>query len=414
MSKQTLYIPKKINVGFQLREGTYTGKLAYVIYWDDKGKLKKEVSWESWRHKPGDKRNVRVSTGPNPGDWEWQDKILDDEVKPEVFENVPTEGFVLNKGVGGQRESWGWNARNEYIRVYDPRGFEFEISVANLLYIFQECTSTKGKGLEGEFVYSWDGKELVLLPVGTYEYEQSSKFTRLQSKKLTKNDIIEGGTYLDKNKNTLIYIGRFPWYEINYYSNKEGLTDKKRHVFYDIERNQFVRHEGYVKLAKVINNECVNNYAELVEKFLKSKNGSYPVKFRLEPAKVAFEIRRNSYSEPKKNNYFMKGNDNEVLEVCIKADTSWNKEKRETELLGFNIKKYATHTIEDKTIIRNYHKDRYGYSFNRSSEDHKKSYIAYRLTEDQIKDFELFDLVIMNNEGGEHHNEEYNYYIYKQ
>jgi hypothetical protein len=37
-----------------------------------------------------------------------------------------------------------------------PRGFEFEISIPNLLYILQECNSTKG--LDGEFVYAWDGK----------------------------------------------------------------------------------------------------------------------------------------------------------------------------------------------------------------------------------------------------------------
>src|SRR6056300_218958 len=101
--KTQLYIPKKINVGYQKRGGTYTGKLAYIIYWDDKGVLRKETSWQSWR---------------------------DQKIDNTEIENVPIEGFVLNKGVGGQRESWGWNARNEYIRVYDPRGFEFEISVA--------------------------------------------------------------------------------------------------------------------------------------------------------------------------------------------------------------------------------------------------------------------------------------------
>lgn len=52
----TLYIPKKLNVGFQKRDDTYTGLLGYVIYWDDKGKLRKEPSWNSWRHKPGDKK----------------------------------------------------------------------------------------------------------------------------------------------------------------------------------------------------------------------------------------------------------------------------------------------------------------------------------------------------------------------
>jgi len=93
-------IPETISVGYQERKDTYTGKLAYVIYTDAKGVLRKEKSWDSWRDK---------------------------KIKATQHTNEPISGFVLNKGVGGSRESYGWNARNEYIRVYDPRGFEFEI-----------------------------------------------------------------------------------------------------------------------------------------------------------------------------------------------------------------------------------------------------------------------------------------------
>ena len=45
-----IFIPTKINVGFQERKDTYTGKLAYVIYFDEKGKLRKETSWQGWRY----------------------------------------------------------------------------------------------------------------------------------------------------------------------------------------------------------------------------------------------------------------------------------------------------------------------------------------------------------------------------
>ena len=67
--KSNIFIPKTINVGYQERSGTYTGKLAYVIYYDQKGKLRKEASWNSWRDK----------------------NIPNDE-----FDNIPMEGFVLN------------------------------------------------------------------------------------------------------------------------------------------------------------------------------------------------------------------------------------------------------------------------------------------------------------------------------
>jgi hypothetical protein len=173
---------------------------------------------------------------------------------------------VLNKGVGGTRESWGWNPRNEYIRVYDPRDFEFEISVANMLYILQECTSTKGKGLEGEFVYSWQGTELVLLPVGTYEYESSVAFTANKSKKVTKADILPGCLYEDKDMNTLMYVGRelcrddlnFGYYTEEYEAIlTEHLTQPKvkKHIFWNIKSENFELHRGFTRLAQRISTE---------------------------------------------------------------------------------------------------------------------------------------------------------------
>lgn len=68
--RSSIFIPKTINVGYQNRSGTYTGKLAYVIYYDEKGKLRKEASWNGWR---------------------------DENIPNNEYDNIPTEGFVLNK-----------------------------------------------------------------------------------------------------------------------------------------------------------------------------------------------------------------------------------------------------------------------------------------------------------------------------
>lgn len=81
-------------MGFQTRNDTYTKKLAYVIYYDEKGKLRKEPSWNSWRDK---------------------------KIDPEEFDNVPTEGFVLNKKVGGYAGDWG-NFRQAYAENNRNRG----------------------------------------------------------------------------------------------------------------------------------------------------------------------------------------------------------------------------------------------------------------------------------------------------
>lgn len=188
----TIFIPKKLRVGFKKREDTYTKQLAYVIYYDEKGKLRKEPSWESWR-----------------------DKTLE----PVELDNVPTEGFTLNKKVGGYQTYY--NMRKAYVRVYDPRGFEFEISVPNLLFILENTTSTKGKGLEGPFVYGWGGydlvdNDLVLIPCGAPIYNKLTTWsdTVRERQRFKGKDLIPGATYLNKKGEALVYLDRRMEYEL--------------------------------------------------------------------------------------------------------------------------------------------------------------------------------------------------------
>lgn len=190
MSATNLFIPRRINVGFQKRKDTYTGNLAYVIYFDEKGKLRKEASWNSWR---------------------------DSKIPNIEYENEPTDGFVLNKKVGGYCNHWS-DFRQAYVRVYDPRGFEFEITVPNLLYVLENTNCIKGKGLEGKFVYGWDGTDLVLVPCASGDYEQLAKLndTRFENKRIKAKDLKIGGTYLTKKGEKYVYLGKFDYYGDGY------------------------------------------------------------------------------------------------------------------------------------------------------------------------------------------------------
>lgn len=222
--KTNIFVPKKINVGFQNREGTYTGKLAYVIYFDEKGKLRKETSWNGWRD----------ATIPN-----------------EIYDNEPTSGFVLNKKVGGVEESWGWDPRKTYTRVYDPRGFEFEITIPNLLWILENCNCIKGKGLEGEFVYGWDGKELLLVPVDSADYKEIKRKNEIFHNNgfIKAKELKVGATYIDKDDKTYIYMGKFEKYDRGYWIN--GLffkTYKKMQKYCEennIEKVETNRYRGW-------------------------------------------------------------------------------------------------------------------------------------------------------------------------
>lgn len=252
--KSTVFIPKLCKVGFNHRSDTYTGKLAYVIYNDGK-KWRKEDSWMGWiencitdeefqrakvedynRTAANHLRYAQTRSGVHNGytnmyvKGKWCDvrvETLEDafsamgplsshsfvmhrcttekDYAPYEFENVPTEGFVLNKKAGG--EKYSWNQRQTYCRVYDPRGFEFELTIPNLLYILENTNSIKGKGLEGRFVYGWDGKELVLVPESAPEYEELLAHSERIQTNVKKSALVVGNFYLDKNNRQVVYMG---------------------------------------------------------------------------------------------------------------------------------------------------------------------------------------------------------------
>lgn len=343
MSNDKLFIPKKCKVGFNTRTDTYTGKLGYIIYND--GKIwRKEGSWESWREKyitdeeleqkKLNSYNNRIESytgfynrylSYKDSNIKWQkdqynqikDTSLEEyleinvglyanytynpskesndiTINPIEFENNPIEGFVLNKKVGG--DNYSWNPRQTYCRVYDPRGWEFEISISNLLFILECTNSIKGKGLEGEFIYSWNGKDLVLLPCDSENYQSSLKHTELQSKKVSAKELKVGNTYVNSNGDELIYLGKLPLYHKQYkrynesywklYNDYKLIPAKLNNnfVFYgtkDIYHYNILNTDnncGYNKyyittsispIKQEISTQIPENFAELVENYYK-------------------------------------------------------------------------------------------------------------------------------------------------
>jgi hypothetical protein len=333
-----LFIPDKIKVGFNPRKDTYTGLLGYIIGHDGK-KWRKEPSWESWRYEYLEdnefekyKNNVfnnhlnslrhyehtkeRIEEFERNYDtFTPHGKISNDpKIKPREYENVPIEGFVLNKKVGGI--SYGWNNRQTYSRVYDPRGFEFEITIQNLLFILQECNAYKGKGLEGTFVYSWDGKDLVLLPTSCQEYQECKKFTKLQHEKISTKDLIAGCAYKTKQLDELIYLGKFNWSDI--WLDKINID--KQYVFYNVKDNRLLGLKALTSLAQRITDTPVENYAELLDLFNTSNNFCLLNNLTIEEFSPKKEVR---YYDKSLDNAYLQIDDNtfEVYDVfCEKTE----------------------------------------------------------------------------------------------
>jgi len=317
-NERRFLIPGRIKVGFVNRDGTYNGKLAYVIYYDNKGVLRKEKSWDGWRNH---------------------------KIPPVEYDNVPTEGFVLNKKVGGVHGSYSsYNVRQEYCRVFDPRGFEFEITIPNLLAILTDCDCFKGKGLDGKFVYSWSGTSLVLLPAHSEDYKRSAEFTTMQAVTVKAKELIAGATYVTKKLEKLVYLGKFDWHYLagtggHYYIY--GSTDltkhtagvEKRYIFWDGKEMKALT--GLSSISSVLNTEPTPELADLIDKYYKSPRGSRAVALEIKKRKRyehaawayddngKFRVCKDCYDYPRSSNVKQLYNFASEGYVAIKDGILW-------------------------------------------------------------------------------------------
>jgi hypothetical protein len=270
-----LFIPKKCRVGFQHREGTFTGKLAYVIYYDSLGKIRKETSWKGWCHLPGTSKKIWDRDAGEHREVEGID--------PFDFPNDPTSGFVINKGI--RRFSWShFGSGRSMCRIYDPRGIEFEITIENLAGLLMH-TDCLRREIQGELVYAWCGGDLMLLPCNSEEYQKAKSYTELQAKKVGARELKEGATYVTKGEDHLVYLGRHMWYEIK---DKHGETNrregKKLHIFCDMEGKRFRPIKSVPSTIAAVENEHPHDEtASWIDAYLKIEAAAEIVEWIREP-----------------------------------------------------------------------------------------------------------------------------------
>jgi hypothetical protein len=260
-----LFIPTKLKVGFIEDSSTFTGKLAYVIYYDEKGKIRKEPSWNNWR---------------------------DHKIEAIELDNTPMLGYMLNRGV----ERYGYHGSGRsMIRIHDPRDFEFEISIDNLVGILMNNDVSK-RDIQGECVFAWSGSDLILLPVNSEEYKTSQKYTEKQSGKVSTKELIKGATYVKKKDHTHYrYLGHFEWFDYTEKTSlKQTVSKGKKHLFYtDVQKrddNYHLIDEYEIVIAPMntsLLSECVapdvdQNYPNVKKQFEDSVNSAEFTGFREE------------------------------------------------------------------------------------------------------------------------------------
>lgn len=261
---KSLFMPEILKVGFLRRNDTFDGKLSFIIYYDEKNVLRKEHSWNSWR----------------------DEKIETIEVK-----NIPTKGFIINKSV--QRNNYHFGSGRNMTRVYDPRGFEFEISADNLHGIIDHSNILMNE-IEVECVYAWDRTDLILLPVNSQQYKDSVAHTnKRNAKSISAKELVVGCEYsMRKEDKNVIYLGKYIYtYDNetvkNYYNALKCFnysiyrTAGKVNVFYDADKETFVTIQPS-ELAECINATPDKNISDIIKDYLSSKNGIYIEKIEID------------------------------------------------------------------------------------------------------------------------------------
>ena len=234
--KESIFLPQTLKCGFNLRfvendryeryEDDENGKwkkvlpqdtnepsykVAFVSYYDEKGKFRHETSFNNW---------------------------VSQDIPTEEHKNVPTKGFKIFKQAN--RHSWNrfCSYRNVSVEIQDPRGWVFEISHDNLAWIIDNCLINKGD-IEGEFVYGWNGKDRVLIPCASDTYKELARRSEKIINKgyIAPSELKPWHVYKTKRGELFAFIGRFDYY--NHY------------LSYNVERRklkEMVIREGYHKI----------------------------------------------------------------------------------------------------------------------------------------------------------------------
>ena len=159
------------------------------------------------------------------------DKWRQKDIPPIILENKPRYGFKIVDTVSR------YSTSNKLFRVFDPAGFELEISADNLFSIINQCTISKGL-IADEMI--WSGKSLVSTNSEEYKLYKNPA-------KAAKNDT---GNWMKHLSGNIFYRyeGKFnaarvetgitrlnpPRYS---YYNKNDLADVPRsEVSYDVRR----------------------------------------------------------------------------------------------------------------------------------------------------------------------------------
>lgn len=165
-------------------------------------------------NKAFEKRKHTVDYWANPhqirekqpdGEMKW---VPGKRIDPLIIDNVAIEGFKISEEV--RRTYWGGG--NVVWRILDPRGYELEISSANLCRIIDSVGIQPGGVIPVKCLWGRLGPNNILVPEGSSLWAKTIKDAEkmdMLSKSAKKGDYKPGDIVITKTGDKRIYVGQF-------------------------------------------------------------------------------------------------------------------------------------------------------------------------------------------------------------
>lgn len=203
-SNRTIKIPTKVYVGFQNRPSSDDVPLGFMTPWgEDEAARKRIATVDNWARGYGNT----------------------EKVEPVTLNNIPMTGFRISRAV---RRSGGWGSSNAtFVRVEDPRGFELEISVQNLLMLMDNNITQDAEIIQ-ECIWGRDGGNNILLAVNSQPYLDATENTRRSASRVSAKEVKPGFEVTLENGDRGFYYGI-----VNAILKKDGnlhLSAKRYHL----------------------------------------------------------------------------------------------------------------------------------------------------------------------------------------
>lgn len=181
-----------------------------------------------------------------------------------VMDNKPLCGFKIVK------PSTSYNSNKIVWLIEDPRGFMSEIPSGNMGQLLALTTVDHCEILES-CVWARDGKDNVLLPTNSIEYQTAVKNTELSKQTININKVQLGNiVHLKNGKRNMKYLGKYYAYtghERRYGSDKPKIA-KAEHYYIDLD--DVIHSYGNGNVAELVDATSMLTPAE-AEEFINSK-----------------------------------------------------------------------------------------------------------------------------------------------